>query len=280
MTAVPPPATGIDPAEALIVVTGLEPFLRHTSRDLGSAIVRSEKLPETLEAKIYRFLGREEPEPPAELPAFDFEEVKALIDAPYGEASEGTDHDPIERTIRAFGGNHQLALTVGTQVTRMHAYVKQQIPRRVHVSMDGPEQLPPARSELFRFRRCWRIATDPLSLFDGLQEYAVSRDQADCFAALFPTTAAALAGPTGIVHQALLRKKAAVDKWKLPRRKEILLRVLTNEEAPSLELARALAPIFAAEQQAQAAREQSRQGKAGVNQADEGTPTQRLDAAS
>ena len=63
----------IDPAEALIVVTGIEPFLRHTSRDLGGAIVKSEQLPETIEAKIYRFINRDEREAPADLPPFDFD---------------------------------------------------------------------------------------------------------------------------------------------------------------------------------------------------------------
>lgn len=267
-------ATEIDPAEALVVVTGIEPFLRHTSRDLGSKIVQADKLPETLEAKIYRFLNREEREPPTDLPAFDFDEVVALIDEPKTDA--------IEKTLAAFGGQHELAMAVGSQVTRIHAYIRAQVPRRVHVGLDGPEKLPPAQSELFRFRRCWRIASEPMSLFDELQEYGLSRDQVLCFSKMFPTTFEALwppgeNAPPGIIQQCLVRKKTASEKWQLPRQKEILLRVLGQQEAPSLALAKALAPIYAQEQQAANAREMQRSTKAAA-MGGESTPVQRLEA--
>lgn len=271
MAATPPPVK-INPAEALIVVTGIEPFLRHTSRDLGGAIVRSEQLPETLSAKIYRFLNREEREAPSDLPPFDFDEVVALLEP----EPEDVDHDQIEKTIAAFGGQHQLALDVGTEVTRIDAYLRQQIPRRQHVGLDGVEKLPPARSELFRFRRCWSIAERPMLLFDELQEYAVSRDQVQCFATMFPTTFKAL---WPITQEAMVRKKSASEGWQLPRQKETLLRVLNQQEAQSLALARALAPVYAQEQQAAAQREAKR-STAGAAMGGEATPVQKLDAAS
>lgn len=276
MTAIEPPApTGplIDPAEALIVVTGLVPFLKHSSRDLGSSIVRAEKLDETLEAKIYRFINREEREPPGDLPPFDFDETVALIDGP--EAGEPQADDAIDKTIAAFGSQHQLALATGQQVTRIHGYVRAQIPRRFHNGIAGPEKLPPARSELFRFRRCWRIAEEPLSLFDELQEYALSRDQVTCFAAMFPTTFKTL-WPT--VQRCLVRKQTASEKWQLSRQKETLLRVLGQQETQSLELAKALGPVYAEAQQAAAAQDARRTSKATAST--ESTPTQRLDAAS
>lgn len=266
MTAIEPPS-GIDPAEALIVVTGLVSFLKHTSRDLGSAIVRAEKLSETIEAKIYRFINRDEREEAAELPPFDFDETVDLIDAP-------PDADAIEKTLAAFGGQHELALAVGSQVTRIHTYIRQQVPRRTHASLAGVEKLPPARSELFRFRRCWRLAEKPLSLFDELQEYGLSRGQVECFAAMFPTTFATL-WPT--VQECLVRKQTAAETWQLPRQKDTLLRVLCKHEAQSLQLANALVPIYAAEQQAAAAREAQRSTKSAA-MGGEATPVQRLDA--
>lgn len=274
MDATQPPGPQIDPAEALVVVTGLVPFLEHTSRDLGSKIVQAEKLPETLEAKIYRFINREDRETPSDLPAFDFDEVVRLIDGPEPDETPKS-HDEIDKTLAAFGSQHQLALSVGSQVTRIHGYVQQQIPRRVHVGLDGPEKLPPARSELFRFRRCWRIAENPLSLFDELQEYGVSRDQVKCFAAMFPTTFATL-WPT--IQTCLVRKKTASEKWQLPRQKGTLLRVLSQQEAQSLVLAKALEPVYAEEQQAAAQRQAKRSPS--VPASSESTPTQRLDAAS
>lgn len=267
--ALSPSTPQIDPAEALIVVTGLGPFLKHSSRDLGGAIVRSEQLADTLEGKIYRFINRAEREPSSDLPTFDFDATVELLDTP-------PDHDAIEKTLAAFGSQHQLALNVGSQVTRIHAYVRQQIPRRVHIGLDGPEKLEPARSELFRFRRCWRLADEPLALFDELQEYALSRDQVKTFAEMFPATFATL---WPITQECLVRKKTASERWELSRQKETLLRVLCQHESQSLQLAQALAGIYAQEQAAQKAQEQARSVKS-VSATNEGTPTQRLDAAS
>lgn len=273
MTATPPPVPqeGIDAAEALIFTTGIEPFLRHTSRDLGSAIVKSETLPDTLEAKIHLFLGRQEPAEAADLPPFDFAEVTQLLDA-------GPQPGEIGKTMAAFGGNHALALDVGQQVTRIVGYLRQQIPRVKHVGLTGPEDLPPPRSEEFRFRRCWRAAVDPMSLFDDLQAFAVSREQVKCFAALFPTIAAEL-WPT--IQRALVRKRTQTDgRWKAGRRQEVELRVLGSQEGPMLALAQALQPVFAAEQAEQHAQQQAQQQKVAraPSQADEATPTGRLDA--
>lgn len=262
-----PTAPTIDPAEALIVVAGIEPFLRHTSRDLGSKIVQAEQLPETLEAKIYRFINRTDRQEPSDLPAFDFDATVALIDTP-------PEDDAIEKTLAAFGGQHELALAVGSQVTRIHGYIRAQIPRRQHIGIDGAETLPPARSELFRFRRCWRVASDPLSVFDELQEFALSRDQVKHFAEMFPTTFATL-WPT--VQRQLVRKKTVSKSWQIPRQKETLLRVLGQQEGQSLQLANALVPVYAQEQAAEAAQNARRAGKA-AGAANESTPVQQLDA--
>lgn len=271
MTAVPPPVPGIDPAEALIFVAGLEPFLRHTSRDLGSAIVRSETLPDAIEAKIHLFLGRTERAPAPDLPAVDFREVVDLLDTPPAPGDIG-------KTMGAFGGNHTLALDVGQQVTRMATYLRQQIPRPKHIGLTGPEDLPPPRSEEFRFRRCWRAAVDPGSLFDDLQAFAVSREQVKCFTALFPTIAREL-WPT--IKRTLVRKRTQSQTWRPSRRQEVTLRVLGAQEGPMLVLGNALVPIFAQEAAQQAAQQQTQQQKAAAvpSQADESTPTGRLDAA-
>jgi hypothetical protein len=263
----PPAVPKIDPAEALVVVAGLDPFLRHTSRDLGSKIVQAEALPETLEGKIYRFINRTDRQDASDLPPFDFDEVVALLDNP--------DEDGIDKTLAAFGGQHELALQVGSQVTRIHGYVRAQIPRRTHIGIDGAEVLPPAKSELFRFRRCWRVASDPLSIFDQLQEFALSRDQVKCFAEMFPTTFATF-WPT--IQQQLVRKKTVSQHWRLPRQKDTLLRVLGQQEGQSILLANALIPIYAQEQAAEAAANQRRAGKAGGGGTSESTAVQQLDA--
>lgn len=273
VTPAPMPASGpppVDPAEALIVTVGVEPFLRHTSRDLTGAILRSERLMETVEAQIYRFLGREEAEEIPERPPFDFAEVSTLLDNP-------PEPGQIGKTMAAFGDHHDMALAVGTDITRIVTYLRQQLPRRARVGMAGPEDFPPARSEELRFRRCWRLAVDPMSLFEDLQSFAVDRGQVACFSTMFPTASPHL---WPIIQAAMVRKRLQVKDWQPARRQELQLRVLGRQEAPLLALQQALTPIYAAEAQAQVAAQNGQPASKDVSQADEGTPTSRLDAAS
>jgi hypothetical protein len=254
MTSTPPPAPqqGIDPAEALLVITGLEPFLRHSSRDLGSAIVRSESLPDTLETRIYRFLGTTTPDATPEPPPFDFDEAVAFLDNPPPQGAIG-------KTMLAFGSNHDLGLRVGTEVTKVMAYLRGQIPRRKRAGLTGEHDLPPARSEFFRFKRCWQLAIDPLSLFDDLQAFFVSRDQVTCWGTMFPTTAAEL-WPT--IQRAMVRKRVQIDGWEPTRKQEIQLRVYAADAAAKM----------ATDQQ------EAQRASSGPSQANEGLPTSQLDA--
>jgi hypothetical protein len=265
---VPPPAAGTDEAEALLVTVGLEPFIKHSSRDLGSAIERAGKLPEAIEAQIYRFLGRsgEDTEPAPELPPFDYEETVKLLDTPPKPGQAG-------KTMAAFGDHHDLGFAVGTEVTRIVEYLRTQIPRRTRVGLTGPHDLPPARSEEFRFRRCWRLALDPMSIFADLQAFSVSRDEVTCFTEMFPTTAKTF-WPT--IQRAVVRKRVQVDGWEPHRRQELQLRVLGQQEGPLLVLAHALVAVYAAEAQQQKAQEQQPTTK-DVSAADESTAIQRLD---
>lgn len=259
------------PAESLIIVTGLSPFLHHTKRSFQAQIHEAESLNETITTRLAAFLGREKPKPPGDLPAFDFKETVTLLDNP-------KDADQLEKTIGAFGDLQQdLALAVGTEVTRIHSYVISKIPRRVHETMAGAVPIAPGSSELYRFRRLWFLAAEPLSILDDLDQHALSRDQAASWADLFPETAKTL---WPAVQEALIRKGGASEGWKCPRAKETLLRVLCKQETPSFQLAKALKPIYDAEAQKQAAQQQTTRAPNKVTSATESTPGQRLDASS
>jgi hypothetical protein len=58
----------IDPAEAILVVEGLGPFLRHSKRDMSGAIAAADALPATIGAKLYQFINREKAAEAADLP--------------------------------------------------------------------------------------------------------------------------------------------------------------------------------------------------------------------
>lgn len=255
----------IELSEAIVVVAGLGPFLRHSKRDMNGALAAAGMLPQTLATKLYQFLNREERAEASDLPSFDLEETATLLET-------RAHPDDIQKTIAAFGASDQLAIPVGQQVARIAAYVLSKLPRRSHLGLAGPVPLEPATSEFYRFRRLWALATRPLSIFDDLQEFAVSRDQAQSFADMFPATFATL-WPQ--VQLALARKKTVAPKWQPSRQKELLLRVLCKQEAPSLALAKVLQPIYAQEVAEDAAKQQTVRTRQAVSSANEATEAQR-----
>jgi hypothetical protein len=232
---------------------------------MNGAIVAAEALPETIGAKLYQFLNREKRAAPEDLPPFDLDEATKLLETP-------AHPDDIQRTAAAFGTRDDLVLPVGQQVARVSAYVLSKLPRHMTLTLAGPVPAPPPSSELYRFRRIWALAMRPLSIFDDLQEFAVSRDQAAAFADMFPSTFGTL-WPQ--VQLALVRKKTAEPKWTPGRQKELLLRVLCKQEAPSLALAKVLQPIYAQEVAEEAAQQQTVRPKQQVTSSNEATEAQR-----
>jgi len=247
MTAVPPPdATPLNPykVESVVAAIGFEAFASRSLRKVhGHHISRAENMPQEVTRKIHLFLNRDEPAETAQLPPFDFDAVVKMLEAPVT-----ADHD-IE-VIAAFGEAHDVAVAAHVMVQRIRGYLQGKIPRRVHMSLAGPEPGEPPRSDIARFRRLWAIACDPLSILDDLNEYAVSRDQVTGIADLYPTLWGSF-WPT--IQTQLVRRAGVEPGYRLSRRKESLLRVLVKQEAPNYPLARALQQIFAEDAQALAA---------------------------
>lgn len=268
MTAIAPPIdVPPDPfrVECLIAAVGIGPFVDATiQRVHGYQLDRAAKVPDEINRRIYRFLNRDEPEPTAELPDFDFDEVVAMLD-------DETLPEHVLAQIAALGDDGDTALAVNLQVQRIVAYLKGKIPRRVHQSLAGPEYTRPPESDIARFARMWAIAQNPLSILDDLNEYAVSRDQAQAIADIYPQLFATFFPSV----QAQLARAKQVDKsFHLLRQKETLLRVLTKQEAQNVTLGRALQAQFAADA-AVAAPTPRGLGKKGADT--ESTAAQRID---
>jgi hypothetical protein len=244
VTAIPPPETAPPnpyKVESVVAAIGFDTFASRSLRKVhGHHIDRAENMPQEVTRKIHLFLNRDEPAEAAELPPFDFDEVVKQLDAPIHPQH-------VEQEMAAFGEAHTMAIDVNLKVQQIRAYLQSKIPRRVYMSLAGPEPGEPPRSDIARFRRLWVIACDPLSILDDLNEFAVSRDQVTGISELYP----ALWGsfwPT-IQHQ-LVRRSGVEPSYRLSRRKESLLRVLTKQEAPNYPLARALQQIFAEDEAA------------------------------
>jgi hypothetical protein len=240
-----PPAAPLDQlaVESIVAAIGMAPFVGATiTRVHGYHQERAAKLAETIAAKIHRFLARTEPEPPAELPAFDFDNVTGQL---YAEQSP----EHVVREIAAFGESTDMAVAANVTVQRIRTYLQGKIPRLIRQSLAGPIAEPPPPSEVARFRRAWQVACDPLSVLDDLNEFALSRDQVTACAEMFPT----VWGTFWPIAQEQLARRMSVSegKYRLTHRKELLLRVLTRQEATNVALGKALQAIFA--EQAQAA---------------------------
>jgi len=248
MTAVAPPmpAPGPDPlaVESIVASVGIEPFVDRTMTKVhGYHVDRAAKLAETIASKIHRFLTREEPEPAADLPPFDFDHVAGML------MLEQTPENVV-REVAAFGEDLDTAVAANLVIQRIRAYLLAHVPRLIRPSLAGPISEPPPPSDVARFRRLWVVACDPMSVLDDLNEFALSRDQVTAFADLYPAVYGTL---WPIAQQQLARRKTVDPKYRLTHRKEILLRVLTRQENTNAELGQALQALFAQQQAAAAA---------------------------
>jgi hypothetical protein len=228
----PPDPFGV---EAIVAAIGARAFFEKSLRQVhGYHVERAGKFKSEAQRLIYRFLQREEPESTSELPDFDYEEVAQLLD---DEQLPGH----VEQQIAAFGEHGETALAVQVQLQRIGRYLKTKLPRRVHMSLSGPEYSRPAEIDIARFARAWAVACDPLIVLRDLNEYSMSRDQVTALYDLFPTLAASMQ-PT--VQDQLVRAKTVDPKFHLYRQKETLLRVLTRQEQPNIELGKAMQDMY------------------------------------
>ncbi len=87
------------------------------------------------------------------------------------------------------------------------------------------------------------VACDPLSVLDDINEFALSRDQVTACAEMFPTLWATF---WPVAQEQLARRMTVSEgKFRLTYRKELLLRVLTRQEATNVALGQALQALFA-----------------------------------
>lgn len=249
----PPDPFGVECIVGAIGARAL--FGKELRRVHGYHLERAAATKADMARRIYRFIQRSEPEPTAELPDFDYDEVAGWLDA------ETLPHH-IQQQIAAFGEDGDTALAVQVQAMRIQAYLKSKLPRRVHMSLTGPEYSRPPEIDIARFARTWAVACDPMILLDDLNEYAVSRDQVQALFDMFPNIAKSI---TPLVQDALVRAKTVDPKFSLYRQKETLLRVLTQQEQPNIALGKAMQAMYAAQAAAQ------------KPQAPKGTPPKRED---
>lgn len=236
-----PPAADPQMVEAMVAAVGIAPFLARSLRKVWlHHIDRAARVGEEIDRKIYLFINRTERAESAPLPAFDFQAVRDDIQRK-PTAQHTTD------IITAFGDLSDAGLAATLVYERIQSYLVTKVPIRVHRSLAGPTLEAPAHSDLARFRRLWNVACNPLGILDDLNEYALSRDMVQALVDMYPLTWKRI--KTG-VDDMLLRKKTVDLSYRLPIRKEQLLRILVQEEdVTSKAMGQALQAMFAAQAQ-------------------------------
>jgi hypothetical protein len=262
----PPP----DPffVESLVAAIGIQPLVSHTFRQVADyQLERAHKLPEEIDRKLTRFVNRTEPEECADLPDWDFDEVKGWLTG---------DEKPedVQKTIAAFA-DPQLGFEVSRVVARIRDHLAASIPRRQHASLTGVVDEPPPHVDLARFHRLWRVACDPVGILNDLNEYALSFDQVAGCETMFPLVWKRM--DEGI-DSVLTEKKTTSPKFTLLRQKEQLLRKLGKR--PSLtsdQLSRDMQAVYAAESAAAQAPPKKKPSAGAAAGADvEATPAQQI----
>lgn len=223
-------------SEAALAAIGIEPILRGKPRFNQEQQNDARALADRMRALVLRFLSGAEDEP-ADLAPFKYQEIADLLDG----VGEDQAHGLVTLLPEPFADQVQ------ADATRVIHYLQGALPRQVRKSLVKATNELPEPFELGRFRRKWALANGPLALLRDLLAGCIDSASVEAFSAMFPATYAALAGPGGIVDEAISTMKARRgERWDLSIGRDRLLRVLMQAPDTDLELAGDFAKAAAA----------------------------------
>jgi hypothetical protein len=212
--------TGVDPAEALVAVLGVDDFLSGDVKLTRAVHDRAAGLDHTIDREMFAaFHG--EPEPVPEIP-LNYKEVGAQLER----AKQG-DREQVRIFQDAFA-NEDPALTAQVQglAARVIRYLDERYPRRTRPGIVATPSMP-SGVELARFKRLWAVATDPMHVVEALGRGNLSRDMVRAVEDLYPTTYAAM---RRAVLKAISRTKARRASWEPSRALDLQLRALMQAD--------------------------------------------------
>ena len=240
--------------QCTVAAVGLDKFLDQTFRRLHLYHVEdAARVPDTIDRRLYQFLGRAEFADPKDLPPFDFDAVRDVV-----KTAPAPNH--VADVIAGFGEHHELGLACVRFAETAQQYLRANLPVRARQTLAGAAEDVPQHSEVARFRRTWVVACDPMRLLDDLDANCLARGMVQACRDLYPLVwdrfdrhedpqaGIEAAGLTPQIH----RKLSAQPGYQITVRKDQLLRVLTQQEdAGSRALSSALQAVYAAQQPAQ-----------------------------
>jgi len=217
---------GINPAEALVAVLGVDDFLSGNIKLTKGARDRAAALDHEIDRGVFSAM-RGEPAAVPEIP-LDYKEVGAQLER----AKQG-DREQVLTFQRAFANEDPaLAAQVQTFAARVIRYLDERYPRRTRTGIVA-SAAPPSGVEMARFKRLWAVATDPLHVVEALGRGNLSRDMVRAVEDLYPTVYAAIR--MGVL-KAISRTKARRAAWTPPRSLDLQLRTLMQADTTNPQL--------------------------------------------
>ncbi len=226
----------IDPAgELATVAIGLPHIFKGVPHWGVGKAEEAAAIPREIKRRIRAFIASPSPEPVADLPPFDYDEVRELLDTLEARAQEVT-----ETLFDVLGS--ELAAPVTEVATKASFYLRSKLPRNIRSEITGNVPVSPANSAVARFARTWAVACDPLIVLRDLEEHSLTPAQVQDLAELYPaiseaTKAAAL--------EVLIARKAESPTWDLDRPRDAQLRMLLGAPPRDLGLTDDIQAIYA-----------------------------------
>lgn len=224
-------------AEAAVGAIGLDRIMKGETSWAQKYREAAAAFPKRARALLLKALASKDTEPDGEMPAFDYDEAKRLLEQGDDEAEKATEalYDALPDEMQ-----DEVEAAAGKAIT----FLQQNLPRRVSKTTARLEVSPPEPFELDRFARMWRVAVDPMWALRMMAEGGLDMVMADALAEMYPALYELLAGEGGLLDDAIATLKARKgEKWDVSDDQDRQVKILLRVDPIDLDLANDFAEI-------------------------------------
>jgi hypothetical protein len=193
----------IDPAEALVAVTGLGLLTGERQASISlDEIERAAKLEATIETRTKQAVnGETDLRGPAPV---NFKRALKRLSA----VQKPEDH--VERMTKFPPGYHQLAMSYNILLHQLQPEILKMLPRQTFQNITGTDVAAPADLAMQRFYQMLQVIDEPLTVFRHINNGSLLKKQALAVKTICPTFAQAV---TDSLFQCVVEKKAVHPSW-------------------------------------------------------------------
>jgi hypothetical protein len=204
--------TAIDPAELLMAVTGLSPFINGKPPKITIELLkRAGELPQLMTEKAAAVVrGSMKHTPMVRSHSYDQLLDRLTKKLPDHEVEAIAEAFPIEE--------HDLATPFQIYVVHAFDQVRGIFPTSAVQSFAGPRNVRPTADKLWSFFNIFSLLNDPMRVFELMGAASILNSQVQAFRLVYPSMAAFI---SSAIENATVDAKAENDKFRLPPRAEI-----------------------------------------------------------